>query len=38
MALLRPALENYPALPAGHVGWWRYETSAERAELNRKKV
>jgi hypothetical protein len=38
LALLRPALENYPAAPAGYVGWWRFETSAEQAELNRKKV
>ncbi|QYN41144.1 hypothetical protein K1T35_48265 (plasmid) [Pseudonocardia sp. DSM 110487] len=24
VALLRPMLENYPALPPGYDGWWRF--------------
>lgn len=29
LALLRPMLEGYPAVPAGHDGWWRFETTKE---------
>lgn len=35
LAILRPALERYPAVPAGHDGWWRFET---RAELRRRRA
>lgn len=35
LALLRPMLEKYPAVPVGFDGWWRYETSAEWQERNR---
>lgn len=31
LELLVPMLENYPAVPAGYDGWWRYETDRERA-------
>ncbi|WP_445520500.1 hypothetical protein [Streptomyces sp. NEAU-174] len=24
LALLRPMLANYPEIPAGHNGWWRF--------------
>lgn len=24
LALLRPMLANYPKIPAGHDGWWRF--------------
>jgi hypothetical protein len=30
LALLRPMLANYPAIPDGYSGWWRYPTTAER--------
>lgn len=35
LALLRPMLASYPAVPVGFDGWWRYETSAEWQERNR---
>lgn len=25
LALLRPMLANYPEIPDGYVGWWRFE-------------
>lgn len=30
LELLRPMLENYPDVPPGHDGWYRFETSEER--------
>lgn len=24
LAILRPMLENYPAVPAGYSGWWKF--------------
>jgi hypothetical protein len=24
LAVLRPMLDNYPTIPAGHSGWWRF--------------
>jgi len=24
LAVLRPMLDNYPTIPAGHDGWWRF--------------
>lgn len=31
LELLRPMLANYPAVPPGFAGWWRYETDRELA-------
>lgn len=30
MAVLRPMLDDYPAIPAGYDGWYRFESAAER--------
>lgn len=30
LAILRPMLVNYPAIPPGYDGWWRFETTKER--------
>jgi len=29
MSILRPMLDNFPAISAGYDGWWRYETACE---------
>jgi hypothetical protein len=29
LKILQPMLENYPELPPGHDGWWRFETRKE---------
>lgn len=29
LAVLRPMLENFPEVPPGHSGWWRFETARE---------
>lgn len=28
--ILRPMLANYPAIPPGYDGWWRFETAKEK--------
>lgn len=30
LAILRPMLENYPAVPPGYCGWYRFENAEER--------
>jgi hypothetical protein len=29
LEILRPMLENYPQVPPGYDGWWRFETRKE---------
>ena len=29
LAILQPMLENYPEVPPGYDGWWRFETTNE---------
>lgn len=29
LAILQPMLENYPEVPPGYEGWWRFETHKE---------
>lgn len=29
--ILRPMLANYPAIPPGYDGWWRFETTKEKS-------
>ena len=32
LAILRPMLANYPALPDGYDGWWTFQKPADRPE------
>lgn len=35
LAVLRPMLDGYPAVPDGYDGWWRFLTTAEQKALPR---